>query len=225
MALAPPGGPNPSNDSSELWFFFENQTGAITLLNFSADAEYLFPRDITTVFPQLKSILERPHTSFGPVIGPSNRSFVEREMRTYVRETIYTGKPLGKLNSPSLFFKNVPDDYHIGLEAHPNSVAVGVESVQQRGCARNSDNIMFEITTLFPFGVCVNGTKLVYFGLPPYPQSIPDSAFPFTELAAAYSGQDSKFYLYHQLNDDTFLEEKWDGALGLWRSGIFSIST
>ena len=79
-------------------------------------------------------------------------------------------------------------------------------SVQQSDIAVFNEGYIIWITNAKP-AVLIQGEY-------PVP-TLPDNAFPFTRLASITLA-DGSYYLYHQINGTTLVEEQWDGVLQAW---------
>lgn len=74
--------------------------------------------------------------------------------------------------------------------------------------------------------ISVNETRLVSQPLNGYTviRDSPTSSYPNSRVAAA-SGNSSIFYVYHQINDNTFGEDEGDLSVGGWIQSNFTVPT
>lgn len=74
--------------------------------------------------------------------------------------------------------------------------------------------------------ISVNETRLVCQPLNGYTviRDSPTSSYPNSRVAAA-SGNSSIFYVYHQINDNTFGEDEGDLSVGGWIQSNFTVPT
>jgi hypothetical protein len=78
-----------------------------------------------------------------------------------------------------------------------------------------------------PYGFVVNGTALTSIYQPDtqLTSAPPGSPFPFARLASTVPPNGTAFYVYHQIDNVTFAEDKYDLSIGHWASKNITIST
>ena len=137
--------------------------------------------------------------------------------------------PGSDTGSPSYAFATVDEDGHLddttlhGLIEGNGTYSSFVSSVSYGGtdyfkvdpaAVQKSDLLLLNDTrSLRQFWV--NGTTLAVADLD---LLAPNLDFPFTRLAGLSEYNDTRYTIYHQLNESTLSEAEWDNNLGGWNS-------
>lgn len=76
----------------------------------------------------------------------------------------------------------------------------------------------------YEYGLWVNDTQLSNASPNALAATKSASSFPFSRLAGFSPLNTTYFFVYHQLNETAFVEDKWDMIVGDWVSKDFTIS-
>ena len=106
----------------------------------------------------------------------------------------------------------------------------GIQNVFPRG----SDQDVQMISIPAPAGICwvsTNTSSLAIQRLPGglfgtglaaiSPSEGPTTQFPYTRLAVMTADNATSFYLYHQINSTTFVEESWESSTDIWVPPVY----
>ena len=129
----------------------------------------------------------------------------------------------------SLIYKVEESTFIADVGLDPSSI--GQSDLLMIGILDTSPDAAISIPPTYQtYGFWINKGRLVPFNhssssfsfesLP----NLPKSPFPFTRMAALSPTNGTSFFIYHQLNASSFVEDQWDSSVGGWISNSIAIS-
>ena len=118
---------------------------------------------------------------------------------------------------------DLPKDYVTSIPVDLEAVVVSDFVVPYVFVSDPQDSLSSEPAPLN--GIWVNVSVLSFFkvGHTGPADEPPPSPFPSTRLATTTPQNSTAFYLYHQINGTTLVEDVWDITPGVWTSSTFFI--
>ncbi|MCJ1247925.1 hypothetical protein MMC30_005140 [Trapelia coarctata] len=243
--------PDPTSDSFTIFLFYESSNGSVVWLKGLPDFTFVFPRWtwIDQVIDNLLlgqgdgPIVPGPLCTSGFLRDDANHSQLDMTLTraspdssTFVITDAYIAfeETVNTTCRDALSFSIVSHGSEWSLTltviAHKLAPLLSMAHVPQTDCIMGwvgNLSVTPASRNIYPYGYLVNGTALVslYRSDGQLSSVPPESPFHFARLASTVPTNGTVFYMYHQIDNVTFAEDKYDMSIGHWASTNITIAT